>query len=99
MEGRKNREGRIFLWWLFRGCSPLPIPNREVKPHMANGTALSCGRVGSCHILFKKPLLNAKAFCVNGRERRPDNQKEKPSLSVTGRFKVKLLPSRYLRGS
>src|SRR5579871_3418795 len=42
--------GFIFLWWFFRGCSPLPIPNREVKPLMADGTAPQCGRVGSCHI-------------------------------------------------
>src|SRR5882724_3027225 len=40
----------IFLWWFCRGCSPLPIPNREVKPLMADGTAPQCGRVGSCHI-------------------------------------------------
>ena len=26
-------------WWLQRGGSPLPIPNREVKLHSADGTA------------------------------------------------------------
>ena len=26
---------------------PLPIPNREVKPACADGTAMQCGRVGS----------------------------------------------------
>ena len=26
---------------------PLPIPNREVKPTCADGTAMQCGRVGS----------------------------------------------------
>ena len=31
---------------------PLPIPNRAVKPPMANGTAQQCGRVGSRHILL-----------------------------------------------
>src|SRR5215218_6122628 len=41
------------LWWYCRRCSPLPIPNREVKPAMADGTAPQCGRVGSCHILLK----------------------------------------------
>ena len=41
------------LWWYCRRCSPLPIPNREVKPAMADGTAQQCGRVGSCHILLK----------------------------------------------
>ena len=44
------------LWWFCRGCSPLPIPNREVKPLMADGTAQKCGRVGSCHIYLLKPL-------------------------------------------
>ena len=29
--------------------TPLPIPNREVKPIHANGTVIKCGRVGSCH--------------------------------------------------
>ena len=28
------------------GVPPLPIPNREVKPGCADGTALQCGRVG-----------------------------------------------------
>ena len=58
--------GRVkSLWWFCRGCSPLPIPNREVKPLMANGTAQPCGRVGSCHIYLKEPLhLFAKALFV-----------------------------------
>ena len=30
------------------GGPPLPIPNREVKPDCADGTAMQCGRVGSC---------------------------------------------------
>ena len=28
------------------GAPPLPIPNREVKPARADGTAMQCGRVG-----------------------------------------------------
>ena len=28
------------------GVPPLPIPNREVKPASADGTAMQCGRVG-----------------------------------------------------
>ena len=35
------------------GVPPLPIPNREVKPACADGTAMQCGRVGGRH-LFKK---------------------------------------------
>ena len=37
------------LRWLLRRGSPLPIPNREVKPVCADGTAI-CGRV--CRCLF-----------------------------------------------
>ena len=33
------------------GVSPLPIPNREVKPTCADGTAMQCGRVGG-RLLF-----------------------------------------------
>ena len=36
------------------GVPPLPIPNREVKPVCADGTAMQCGRVGSC-LLFGSP--------------------------------------------
>ena len=31
------------------GVPPLPIPNREVKPVCADGTAMQCGRVGGRH--------------------------------------------------
>ena len=37
------------------GVPPLPIPNREVKPDCADGTAMQCGRVGSCLFLFWSP--------------------------------------------
>ena len=37
------------------GVPPLPIPNREVKPACADGTAMQCGRVGGRLLL----LLNA----------------------------------------
>ena len=36
------------------GVPPLPIPNREVKPACADGTAMQCGRVGSRHLFLKK---------------------------------------------
>jgi hypothetical protein len=38
---------------LYRWCPPLPIPNREVKPTRADGTAVTRGRVGRCQILKK----------------------------------------------
>ena len=36
------------------GDPPLPIPNREVKPDSADGTALSCGRVGHRHFFSER---------------------------------------------
>ena len=38
------------------GVPPLPIPNREVKPACADGTAMQCGRVGDCPLSIKKPF-------------------------------------------
>ena len=37
------------------GVPPLPIPNREVKPACADGTAMQCGRVGGRHLFKKSP--------------------------------------------
>ena len=37
------------------GVPPLPIPNREVKPACADGTAMQCGRVGGC-LLYLRSL-------------------------------------------
>ena len=39
------------------GVPPLPIPNREVKPACADGTAMQCGRVGGRHF-FQEALLS-----------------------------------------
>ena len=45
------------------GVPPLPIPNREVKPISADGTAFTRGRVGSRH--FKVRLQGLTFFlCV-----------------------------------
>ena len=43
------------------GDPPLPIPNREVKPDSADGTANVCGRVGHRHFFQERALANAKA--------------------------------------
>ena len=48
------------------GVPPLPIPNREVKPACADGTAMQCGRVGGRHF-FEEPLSHTDLrafFCV-----------------------------------
>ena len=54
----------FFLWCAAKdtsggycgGVPPLPIPNREVKPVCADGTAMQCGRVGSRLLLQTKAL-------------------------------------------
>ena len=40
------------------GVPPLPIPNREVKPACADGTAMQCGRVGGCLLYFRSSESN-----------------------------------------
>ena len=40
------------------GVPPLPIPNREVKPGHADGTAPQCGRVGRRLLYEESPLYD-----------------------------------------
>ena len=40
------------------GVPPLPIPNREVKPTCADGTAMQCGRVGGCLLYLRSSESN-----------------------------------------
>ncbi len=42
------------------GVPPLPIPNREVKPRRADGTAPQCGRVG--RRLFETAVFQEKSW-------------------------------------
>ena len=44
------------------GEPPLPIPNREVKPAIADGTAPPGGRVGSCRSSRTRPEILAGSF-------------------------------------
>ena len=44
------------------GVPPLPIPNREVKPGRADGTAPQCGRVGR-RLLSGEPSRKRGGFC------------------------------------
>ena len=49
------------------GVPPLPIPNREVKPACADGTAMQCGRVGG-RLLFEYILAGVpEALMLPGR--------------------------------
>ena len=44
------------------GVPPLPIPNREVKPASADGTAFICGRVGRCRSLITSVSFETEVF-------------------------------------
>ena len=44
------------------GVPPLPIPNREVKPAIADGTAPPGGRVGSCRSSKARLLIQSGLF-------------------------------------
>ena len=50
------------------GVPPLPIPNREVKPGRADGTAPQCGRVGRRRPQWQGPFLKGSdpAFLLWG---------------------------------
>ena len=49
------------------GVPPLPIPNREVKPACADGTAMQCGRVGGRHFSMRERLSQWQSlfFCFS----------------------------------
>jgi hypothetical protein len=48
------------LRWLLRRGSPLPIPNREVKPDCADGTAVMWESMSSP--FFENPYYFSKGF-------------------------------------
>ena len=49
------------------GVPPLPIPNREVKPARADGTAPQCGRVGRRLLQGFSPSSDSRAGTGEGR--------------------------------
>ena len=49
------------LRWLLRRGSPLPIPNREVKPACADGTAVMWESMSSP--FFREPFTKVRGFC------------------------------------
>ena len=54
----------IFRWLLQRGPTS-SIPNREVKPACADGTAMQCGRVGGRHFYSEPRFTNvSRGFFV-----------------------------------
>ncbi len=55
-----------YFWWLWSGCSPLPIPNREVKPRIADDTALVCGKVGRRQSFIRSSFGGLLFFVSSG---------------------------------
>ncbi len=51
------------FWWLWSGCPPLPIPNREVKPRIADDTAHVRGKVGRRQSFTEGVSIEAPFFC------------------------------------
>ena len=58
------------LRWLLRRGSPLPIPNREVKPASADGTAVMWESMSSPFFLKTLFILD-RVFCFVGKPYSP----------------------------
>ena len=72
------------------GVPPLPIPNREVKPACADGTAMKCGRVGSRPLIKSKKRvcqnrIGTPSFCCYVRTTHRGRQPSNPSMFFFGR--------------
>ena len=55
--GAAGKSGRRLSGGYCGGVPPLPIPNREVKPACADGTAMQCGRVGRRLLFITGPRV------------------------------------------
>ncbi len=83
------------------GAPPLPIPNREVKPGRADGTAPQCGRVGRRRFSL---LPSSGTFCSSGGEvsffcglREFSGRSPAFSVCFLAKGRVMVLPLRWLR--
>ena len=78
---------------------PLPIPNREVKLTIADGTAPPGGRVGSCHFFLILDIIRYRGFFLRGKERSTPSRLRRQPLGAfrpyPGRSLRDLLISRY----
>ena len=63
MKQRKQKK-RDILGGYSAGAPPLPIPNREVKPGRADGTAPQCGRVGRRPLFEERDALRRRFWGV-----------------------------------
>ena len=80
----------IPLWRLLRWGSPLPIPNREVKPTSADGTWSKARESMSMPILkSEKPCSNARLFAFM-----PIHKSYFINLTYKSYFKMVCLPTK-----
>ena len=61
---KQKKKQRDILGGYSAGAPPLPIPNREVKPGRADGTAPQCGRVGRRPLFEERDALRRKSWGV-----------------------------------
>ena len=61
---KQKKKQRDILGGYSAGAPPLPIPNREVKPGRADGTAPQCGRVGRRPLFEERDALRIKSWGV-----------------------------------
>ena len=59
------------------GVPPLPIPNREVKPTGADGTAMQCGRVGNRLLLQRSHATSVVRLLFSYWEKRVPGLRER----------------------
>ena len=91
------------------GVPPLPIPNREVKPACADGTAMQCGRVGGCLLYFRSSESNdfgdlffvpIGEYCIlQGVQRSPLHQPSNPVLVCIAACKTSVAEVSGLRST
>ena len=78
-QAKRNKSGGYS-----RGVPPLPIPNREVKPTRADGTAPQCGRVGRRRLYFLRFLDTVESIDIQWIER--NNKKKFVILDFIANF-------------
>ena len=78
------------LRWLLRRGSPLPIPNREVKPACADGTAILWESM-SLPFLVESPAMQPGFLVFIGAVQSPVGScRRSSSFSVLGRTEVRI---------
>ena len=71
------------------GEPPLPIPNREVKPAIADGTAPPGGRVGSCRSSKTRSSHDGRVFFMFAQHERTLTGASPQTALIVGRLQPK----------